>query len=43
MRTPGRKNHIWHDMYMTTLSAIMTCIPVLGRSIRGPFIDEVPG
>ena len=35
-----QENHIWHDMYMTALSAIMTCIPVLGEEYTRPFIDE---
>lgn len=26
-----QENHIWHDMYMTCLSAVMPCVPVLGK------------
>ena len=35
-----KENHIWHDMYMTALSAVMTCIPVLGEEYTRPFMDE---
>ena len=35
-----QENHIWHDMYMTCLSAVMPCVPVLGRERTRRLLDE---
>lgn len=40
-----QENHIWHDMYMTCLSAVMPCIPVLGaartKRLRDICVDKI--
>mgnify|MGYP001264867689 CR=1 FL=1 len=35
-----KENHIWHDMYLTCLSAVMPCIPVLGAERTRRLADE---
>lgn len=34
-----QENHIWHDMYLTALSAIMPCIPLLGKEYTASFLE----